>query len=85
MKFSIPTLIGLGLVSSSVFGSAIITVSGKLTSITSKDYVVEMPHSIYYINKKMVNPNVASKLTKTEIMVSVTVPMEAVDQVKTKE
>lgn len=74
----------LSVLSSTCFASGVITVSGKLTSITDSFYLVETNKSVFFIQKGSVNPQLASTLTQTEVPVTLTVPFDAIAMVKTK-
>lgn len=66
-------------------GSGVVTVSGKLVSITKTQFIVEMNDSTYYMNRKAVHPIEAEKLTKLGVMVSVAVPFEGIESVKSNQ
>lgn len=68
----------------SAWASGLITVKGKLISITPTEYAVETPASIYYINRSAVSPITASKITRTGVTVSIPVSFEGIDLVKQK-
>jgi hypothetical protein len=62
----------------------VITIKGKLTSITSTQYIIETKNMVYSISKSAVTPDQAEKLERTEIEVALPVPLEAVEKVKSK-
>jgi hypothetical protein len=64
--------------------SGILQIQGKLTSIGESQYVIETPQSVYYVRRKKVPANEAKKLEKTGVQVSVSLPFEAIDVVKSK-
>lgn len=66
------------------FASGMITVSGKLTSITKDSFVVETQQSVYTIKRSAVSPAVAEKLERTETQVSLAVPFDGIERVKPK-
>jgi hypothetical protein len=72
------------LITSTCFSSGIMTISGKLTSITDTLYLVETQQSVFYIEKSAISPSVAATLDKTNVPVSLTVPMDAITLIKSK-
>ena len=83
-KLILPVLFSL--LSSQALASAMITVSGKLTSITNTEYVVETKNAKYLIKREAVARDESEKLSKKlETEVSIAVPMDAVKAVKSKQ
>lgn len=79
-KYLVWTLLALV---SPAFATNILTISGKLTSITDDLYIIEGQGMLYYLKRKKVPEPFANLLTKTETPVTVMIPMEAVQQIKT--
>ncbi len=62
----------------------VMAVSGKLISITDKEYAVETKSSIYYINRKAVPLEESKKITKTEVPVVLHVSFADINRIKKK-
>jgi hypothetical protein len=65
-------------------GSALITVKGKLTSITEADYLVETPSTVYYINRHKLTRDQVETIKGPDTEVALAVAPEAIDLVKTR-
>ena len=74
----------LGLSSLLASANNIVTVEGKLTSITSTHYVVETKDNSYFIDRKAIPESYAEKMDRTEVDVSLQIPMEAIQRVKSR-
>ncbi len=74
----------LGISSIPTFANNIVTVEGKLTSITSTHYVVETKDNSYFIDREAIPETYAEKLDRTEVDVSLQIPMEAIQRVKSR-
>jgi hypothetical protein len=72
------------LTTTSSFAGGVVTVQGKLVSITDTDYVIETSSQVFSIKRSAVTKDQASKMEHTEIPVSVTVPFNAIDRVQAK-
>ena len=64
--------------------SGVITISGKLTSITQTQYLVETRKSTYYIRRDSLSPKVVETLNKTDIPVTLTIPLDSITLVRSK-
>ena len=64
------------------YASGILTVSGKLVSITEQEFAIETKTSVYSINRKAVSPDESKLITRTEVPVSLHVGPEAILRVK---
>jgi hypothetical protein len=67
-----------------VRGSAVVTIEGKLTSITESHYLVETKNAVYYISRKAVSADQAEKIKATDTQVALSVDPEAITVVKSK-
>ena len=66
------------ILTSSSWAGGLVTIAGRLVSITATQYVVETKSSTYHIKKSAISPSEAKKITRTEIPVSFAVPFEAI-------
>ncbi|MBI3535848.1 MAG: hypothetical protein HY072_10240 [Deltaproteobacteria bacterium] len=73
--------IALFLLSTQIWTAGIVTITGKLTSITATQYLVETKDSIYYINRKDTLPIEAEKI---KLQVSIAVPFDGITLIKSK-
>lgn len=80
-KFILKVLCGICLVQAG-FSNEMMTIQGKLTSITSDQYVVETPQFTYYVKKSFVPKPITDKIDKADVEISIAVPMAAIARVK---
>ena len=78
------TLTLIAVVPAAAHASALLTIQGKLTSITATDYLVETKSMIYYINREKVTPDQVAKIKSADVDVALTVDSDAIDLVKRK-
>jgi hypothetical protein len=78
-------MILLLLTSSVGHASGVITVAGKLISITRTDYVIETPAQIFRIKRSAVTPAQAAQLEHTETQVALKVPFKAIESVSARQ
>ncbi|MBC7385180.1 MAG: hypothetical protein H7301_03330 [Cryobacterium sp.] len=78
-------LIILFLFSSFAFGSGVVSVEGKLTSITETDYIVESAHTTYSVKRSSVPKSIAKEIDRPRGQVRFTVPFEAVNTLKRRQ
>ena len=70
--------------SSQVRADALLKLSGRLTSVTAKYYIVETPNAAYKVTRAAVAPQQAAAITKTEVPVTLSIPFEAIERVNSK-
>lgn len=62
--------------------AGILTLSGKLISITPKAFIVRTEIATYSVKRSAVERSVAEKIDRPEVPVKFTVPFGAIDKVK---
>jgi hypothetical protein len=68
---------------SAAYANGILQMHGKVISLSPKNFVLQVGKSqLYTITRSMLKKSDASKITRTEIMVSLDVPMDAVISVR---
>ncbi len=65
--------------------AALVTVNGKLSSITDRHYLIETPNAKYYIKRELVSPEDVPQMQKLDSQVTVSVAMEAIELVREKQ
>lgn len=66
------------------FGSGVVNLHGKLTSITETEFVIQTGRTLYTVKKTAIPPHEAKKLTHTEVEISsLSVPMDAIESIRT--
>jgi hypothetical protein len=66
------------------FAGGVVTIHGKLVSITDVDYVIETSTQVFSVKRSAITKEQASQMEHTEIEVSVTVPFKSIDSVHAK-
>jgi hypothetical protein len=76
------SLLALFLFAATASASGVITIEGKLVSITAQDYIVKTDTGTFAIKKSFVRKDQAAKIDRPEVPVKFEVPFAALTKVK---
>ena len=85
MNFRLKMIAGLTILFSTwAVASGMVTVEGRLTSITESDYIVESTYTTFTVKRSAVPKVIAKEIDRPRDHVRFTVPFDAVNTLKRK-